>query len=98
MPYVDEMRQREAVRSWRKAHPERVKAYKKTSFIRKTTKEGRLPQLRSIEHHALTDEEILQLVEHASTQARCRLQDKLRALGPAAIVLASCVHTPSPSP
>ena len=62
MPYADAEQQRAAVRSWREAHPEKVKAYRKASMLRRAAKERRLPRPSSIEHHALTDDELVQLV------------------------------------
>ena len=62
MPYSDVKRQREAVRAWRKAHPEKVKAYRRTSMLRKAMNERRLPRTRSIEHYALTEEELVRII------------------------------------
>jgi len=63
MPYADIEQQREAVRSWREAHPDRVRAYRKASMLKRTAQQRRLPRPSSIEHHALTNEEVLQLVK-----------------------------------
>lgn len=63
MPYADVERQREAVQRWREAHPEKVRAYRKTSMLRRAAKERRIPRPSSIELHALTDEEVVQLVK-----------------------------------
>ena len=62
MPYADVEQQREAVRSWREANPEKVRAYRKASMIRRAAKERRLPRPSSIEHHSLTQKEVAQLV------------------------------------
>ena len=63
MPYADAEKQREAVRAWRKAHPERVREHRKKSMVKRAAMERRLPRLSSIEHHSLTDEEVTQLVK-----------------------------------
>ena len=34
MPYADSARQREAVKVWQESHPEKLKAYRKTMFMR----------------------------------------------------------------
>ena len=62
MPYADAERQREAVQLWREAHPEKVKAYKRASLLRKAMRERRLPRASSVEHHALTEEELTRIV------------------------------------
>ena len=49
MPYADAEKQREAVRAWREAHPERVREHRKKSMVKKAAKERRLPGISSIE-------------------------------------------------
>ena len=34
MPYADPERQRDAVKRWQQAHPEKLKAYRKTMFMK----------------------------------------------------------------
>lgn len=63
MPYADAGQQREAVRKWRAAHPEKVAAYRKTSMLRKSMNEQKLPRASSIRKHALTEREVRRLVE-----------------------------------
>ena len=72
MPYADAEKQREAVRAWREAHPERVREHRKKSMVKKAAKERQLPRLSSIEHHSLTDEEVMQLVKRVLTVKYCR--------------------------
>ena len=62
MPYANPERRREAVRIWRQAHPEKVKTYRRTSMLRKAVNERRFPRPSSIEHHALTEEEVMRIV------------------------------------
>ena len=62
MPYADVERQREAVRMWRLAHPEKVETYKRTSMLRKAVNQRRFPRPSSIERHALTEEEVMRIV------------------------------------
>ena len=83
MPYADAEKQREAVRAWREAHPERVREHRKRSMVKKAAKERRLPRLSSIEHHSLTDEEVMQLVKRVLTVKYCRsYKDPLECIGP----------------
>ena len=63
MPYADPEQQREAVRAWREAHPERVREYRKKSMMKRVVKERKVPRLSSIDHHALSDHEVLALVK-----------------------------------
>lgn len=62
MPYANAERQREAVQTWRHAHPEKVKLYKRKGILIKAIKERRLPNQRSIKHHALTKEDLMTIV------------------------------------
>ena len=63
MPYADIARQREAVRQWQESHPEKLKAYRKTMFMKRAIEKCRFPQPSSIQRHALTEVEVVQLVE-----------------------------------
>ena len=90
MPYADAEKQREAVRAWRKAHPERVREHRKKSMVKRAAMERRLPRLSSIEHHSLTDEEVTQLVKRVLTVKYCRsYKDPLECI---------CLLYTSPSP
>ena len=71
MPYADAERQREAVKSWHEAHPEKVKAYKRTSLLRKSVRERRLPRASSVEHHAFTEEELMRIVASVLHKESC---------------------------
>ena len=83
MPYADAEKQREAVRAWRKAHPERVREHRKKSMVKRAATERRLPRLSSIEHHSLTDEEVTQLVKRVLTVKYCRsYKDPPECIGP----------------
>jgi ferric-dicitrate binding protein FerR (iron transport regulator) len=63
MPYADPERQREAVRQWQESHPEKLKAYRKTMFMKRAIEKRRFPQPSSIQQHAITEDEVIQLVE-----------------------------------
>ena len=64
MPYADPEQQREAVRAWKEAHPERVKEHRKKSMMKRVVKKGRIPRLSSLcDHHELSDHEVLTLVK-----------------------------------
>ena len=62
MPYANATKQREATKAWREANPEKVKAYRKTSLLKKVLKERRIPRASSVKHHELTEEEIMSIV------------------------------------
>ena len=59
MPYADPERQREAVKVWQQAHPEKLKAYRKTMFMKNSIAKHRFPKQRSIQFHGLTDAEVI---------------------------------------
>ena len=63
MPYRDASRQREAVRMWRATHPEKVQQYKKESAIKRAVSERKLPSANSIQHHRMSRDEVVQIVE-----------------------------------
>ena len=72
MPYADIDRQHEAVRQWQQSHPEKLKAYRKTMFIKRAIERCRFPQPSSIQRHALTEDEVMQLVEGVLAMLRAR--------------------------
>tara|TARA_B100000795_G_scaffold75206_1_gene53429 strand:- start:79 stop:309 length:231 start_codon:yes stop_codon:yes gene_type:complete len=72
MPYADIERQREAVRQWQESHPEKMKAYRKTMFMKRAIDKRRFPQPSSIQRHALTEAEVMQLVEGVLASFRAR--------------------------
>ena len=72
MPYADIDRQHEAVRHWQQSHPEKLKAYRKTMFIKRAIDKRRFPQPSSIQRHALTEAEVMQLVEGVLASFRAR--------------------------
>ena len=55
MPYADPEKQRDAVKRWQQAHPEKLKAYRKTMFMKNSIAKHRFPKQRSIQFHGLTD-------------------------------------------
>ena len=77
MPYADPERQREAVRQWQESHPEKLKAYRKTMFMRNAIAKHRFPQPRSIQQHGLTDAEVIQLVENVLASLRASTEQPL---------------------
>lgn len=64
MPYNDIEKQHEFVRQWKKAHPARVQAYRRTSMLKNAIKQKKMPRVSTMKHHALTKEEVLQLVSN----------------------------------
>ena len=72
MPYADiaRRRQREAVRQWQESHPEKLKAYRKTMFMKRAIEKRRFPQPSSIQQHAITEDEVIQLVENVLASLR----------------------------
>ena len=81
MPYADSARQREAVKVWQESHPEKLKAYRKTMFMRNAIAKHRFPQPRSIQQHGLTDAEVIHLVENVLASLRASSEDELGRAG-----------------
>ena len=81
MPYADPERQREAVKVWQQAHPEKLKAYRKTMFMRNSIAKHRFPKQRSIQQHGLTDAEVIHLVENVLASLRASTEDELGRAG-----------------
>ena len=52
-----------SVRDWQESHPEKLKAYRKTMIMKRAIEKRRFPQPSSIQRHALTEVEVVQLVE-----------------------------------
>lgn len=75
MPYKDVERQREACRTWNRLHPEKVKGYKKTRFIRRAIAQRRLPQPHSIQRHEITPEELNDLARDGLSWQGLKLAD-----------------------
>ena len=75
MPYADPERQREAVKVWQQSHPEKLKAYRKTMFMRNSIAKHRFPKQRSIQQHGLTDAEVIHLVENVLASLRASTED-----------------------
>ena len=70
MPYADPEKQREAVKRWQQAHPEKLLAYRKTMFMKNSIAKHRFPKQRSIQFHGLTDAEVIHLVENVLASLR----------------------------
>jgi len=51
-----------SVRDWQESHPEKLKAYRKTMIMKRAIEKRRFPQPSSIQRHALTEVEVVQLV------------------------------------
>ena len=81
MPYADPERQREAVKVWQQAHPEKLKAYRKTMFMKNSIAKHRFPKQRSIQFHGLTDAEVIHLVENVLASLRASSEDELGRAG-----------------
>ena len=81
MPYADPERQREAVKVWQQSHPEKLKAYRKTMFMRNSIAKHRFPKQRSIQQHGLTDAEVIHLVENVLASLRASTEDELGRAG-----------------
>ena len=50
MPYADPEKQRDAVKRWQQAHPEKLLAYRKTMFMKNSIAKHRFPKQRSIQY------------------------------------------------
>ena len=81
MPYADPEKQREAVKRWQQAHPEKLKAYRKTMFMKNSIAKHRFPKQRSIQFHGLTDAEVIHLVENVLASLRASTEDELGRAG-----------------
>ena len=81
MPYADPERQRDAVKRWQQAHPEKLKAYRKTMFMKNSIAKHRFPKQRSIQFHGLTDAEVIHLVENVLASLRASTEDELGRAG-----------------
>ena len=81
MPYADPERQREAVKVWQQSHPEKLKAYRKTMYMRNSIAKHRFPKQRSIQQHGLTDAEVIHLVENVLASLRASTEDELGRAG-----------------
>jgi hypothetical protein len=65
MPYADVQRRRDAISSWRAAHPDEVRRYRRSSFVNRAIKERRIPRAAAILHHGLTNDEVHLIVTAA---------------------------------
>ena len=81
MPYADPEKQRDAVKRWQQAHPEKLKAYRKTMFMKNSIAKHRFPKQRSIQFHGLTDAEVIHLVENVLASLRASTEDELGRAG-----------------
>ena len=81
MPYADPEKQREAVKRWQQAHPEKLLAYRKTMFMKNSIAKHRFPKQRSIQFHKLTDAEVIHLVENVLASLRASTEDELGRAG-----------------
>jgi len=59
-----------SVRDWQESHPEKLKAYRKTMFMKRAIEKRRFPQPSSIQQHAITEDEVIQLVESVLASLR----------------------------
>ena len=71
MPYADATKQREATEAWRKANPDKVRKYRKTSLIRQMLNEQRIPRASSVKRHGLTEEEVMKIVTAVMRNESC---------------------------
>ena len=62
MPYKDPSRQREAVRAWKRAHPEKVRAYQRAELLKRSIAQRTFPRPSSVAHHALTEQDLTQIL------------------------------------
>ena len=90
--HADPERQREAVKVWQQAHPEKLKAYRKTMFMKNSIAKHRFPKQRSIQFHGLTDAEVIHLVENVLASLRASTEDELYIC----VKTYLCPHNPTP--
>ena len=76
MPYADPERLKGSARQCANGRsvspPEKMKANRKTMFIKRAIDKRRFPQPSSIQRHALTEAEVMQLVEGVLASLRAR--------------------------